>query len=69
MESFDPPNLAPGEEAQIFLYVSCDSAVLASAKAYQSYAAVLRDVSGTAEELQKPGQESPFAPTPVPGRK
>jgi hypothetical protein len=69
MESFDPPNLAPGEEAQIFLYVSCDSAVLPSAKAYQNYAAVLRDVSGTAEELQKPGQESPFAPSPVPGRK
>ncbi len=69
MESFDPPNLAPGEEAQIFLYVSCDSAVQMSAKAYQSYAAVLRDVSGIAEELQKPGKESPFAPTPVPGRK
>ena len=63
MESFDPPNLAPGEEAQIFLYVSCDSA------GSSSFIALLRDVSGTAEELEKPGRENPFAPTPTPGRK
>lgn len=69
MESLDPPNLAPGEEAQLFLYVSCDSAGSGSSAAYQSYVALLRDVSGTVEELEKPGKESPFAPTPAPGRK
>lgn len=63
MESFDPSNLAPGEEAQIFLYVSCDSA------ASRNFVALLRDVSGTAEDLEKPGRENPFAPTATPGRK
>lgn len=69
MESFDPPNLAPGEEAQIFLYVSCDSAGIKGAPAYNNYVAVLRDVSGTAEDLEKPSKENPFAPTPRPGGK
>lgn len=65
MESFDPPNLAPGEEAEIFLYISCDSA------RSSSFVGILRDISGTAEELEKPGKENPFAPTPTPtpGRK
>lgn len=66
LESFDPPHIAPGEEAQIFLYVSCDSATLMGAKAYQTYSAFLRDVSGTAEDLEKPGKESPFSSTPTP---
>lgn len=69
MESFDPPNIAPGEEAQIFLFVSCDSTGLRGGTAYQDYVAVLRDVSGTAEELEKPSKENPFAPTPPSGRK
>lgn len=69
MESFDPPNIAPGEEAQLFLYVSCDSANSRNGAAYQDYVAILRDVSGTVEELEKPGKESPFAPTPAPRRK
>lgn len=69
MESFDPPNLAPGDEAQIFLYVSCDAAFQKNATAYQNYTAFLRDVSGKVEELEKPGKENPFAPTPATGRK
>lgn len=67
--SFDPPNLAPGDEAQIFLYVSCDSVGIKGSTDYDTYVAVLRDVSGTAEELEKPGKENPFAPTPRPGGK
>lgn len=63
IESFDPPNLAPGEEAQIFVYVSCDSAKT------NSFVAILRDVSGTAQDVEKPGRENPFAPTPGPVRK
>jgi len=56
IESLDPPNLAPGEDASILLYVSCDYA-----NASSRFAAVLRDISGTAEDLEKAGRENPFA--------
>ena len=61
MESVHPSNLGPGDEARIFLYLSCDDAHIGS-----TYLALLRDVSGTAEDLARPGRENPFAqPTPA----
>lgn len=61
IESTDPPNLMPGEEAKVLVVMSCDSAAVSMGQ----WAGYLRDVSGNAEELARPGKENPFArPTP-----
>lgn len=74
IQTMDPSNLMPGEEAKIFLYLSCDFATRGGYSYRDSYRdgsliVVLADVSGKVEELERPGEASPFdAPAGTKGR-
>lgn len=76
IQTMDPSYMMPGEESKIFLYLSCDFAGQGhdSANGDSSIVVLIPDISGKAEDLEKPGVASPFdaaAPsirssTPVP---
>jgi hypothetical protein len=62
IQTMDPSNLMPGEEAKIFLYLTCDFTTKSGyyPRGDNSIVVFLPDVSGKAEELEKPGATSPF---------
>lgn len=68
VQTMDPSDLVPGEESEIFLWLSCDWAGK-STPYYQArndaVIVALPDVAGRIEEVAKPDGTSPFeAPTP-----
>jgi hypothetical protein len=74
IQSMDPSDLTPGEESEIFLWLSCDWAGKASPYRSRSelVLVVIEDVAGRTEEVARPDGSSPFetpaptkAPTPV----
>ncbi len=68
IQTMDPSNLMPGEEAKIFLYLSCDFAARGSysSRGDNSIVVLLADVSGRAEDLEKPSGTLPFDAAPGP---
>lgn len=62
IQTMDPENILPGEEAEIHLYISCGW--VSHPEASGVYVFFLSDVSGKAEELAKPDGTNPFLPTP-----
>jgi hypothetical protein len=62
IQTMDPSNLMPGEEAKIFLYLSCDFATRGgySYRGDNSIIVILPDISGKAEDLEKPSDAAPF---------
>lgn len=69
VQSMDPSDLFPGEEAQILLWLSCDWAYRAKseARAYRStqeIVVVLPDVAGVPEDVTRPDGTNPFEATP-----
>jgi hypothetical protein len=69
VQTMDPSDLAPGEEAEITLWLSCDGAGKVSTFRAPNDAipVVLGDVAGRTEEVAKPEAANPLE-TPVPGR-
>lgn len=82
VQSMDPSDLVPGEESEIFLWLSCDWAGRSMGYGYKTqkdYVLVaIADVAGKTEEVAKPDGTSPFekpeptkaaapAKTPTPG--
>ncbi len=70
VQTMDPSDLVPGEEAEIFLWLSCDWALRAKS-AYRggrdNVLVVLGDVAGHADEVARPDGSSPFE-TPAPAK-
>ena len=69
IQTMDPSNLMPGEEAKIFLYLSCDFATRGgySYRGDNSIVVIIPDISGKAEELEKPSDALPFDAPAHPG--
>ncbi len=80
VQSMDPSDLMPGEEAEIFLWLSCDWAGKFPSSRNDSIVVLLPDVAGRTEEMARPDGTSPFeapaqtksapaakTPTPAPG--
>ena len=68
VQTMDPSDLVPGEESEIFLWLSCDWAGR-STGSYQvrndTVVVALPDVAGRTEEVAKPDGTNPFeAPSP-----
>lgn len=64
IQTMDPSYMMPGEQSKIFLYLSCDFATQGrtSTNGDRSIVVLLPDISGKAEDLEKPGGASPFDP-------
>lgn len=62
IQTMEPENILPGEEAEIHLYISCSWAGTPGRNG--RYVFLLDDVSGKAEELAKPDGTNPFADKP-----
>lgn len=70
VQSMEPSDLVPGEESEIFLWLSCDWAQKATSKYLmrnENVLVVLADVAGRTEEVARPDGTSPFE-TPAPDR-
>lgn len=70
VQSMDPSDLVPGEESEIFLWLSCDWALKASPMyrmRNENVVVVLADVAGRTEEVTRPDGTSPFE-TPAPAK-
>ena len=63
VQSMDPSNLGPGQESQIFLWLSCDwaqKATSASGAGNEGVVVMLADVAGRTEEVARTGGTSPL---------
>jgi hypothetical protein len=63
VQSMDPSDLVPGEESEIFLWLSCDWAQRAASlyrARNQSVVVGLADVAGRIEEVARPDGSNPF---------
>ena len=63
IQSMNPSDLMPGEQAEIYLWLSCDfrsrpSSTPAPSYAGESFVVFLPDVAGRAEALEKPDESS-----------
>ena len=69
VQSMGPSDLVPGEESEIFLWLSCDWAGKSSAFRTRNDAVLvlIADVAGRTEEVARPDGSNPFE-TPAPGR-
>jgi hypothetical protein len=70
VQTMDPSDLVPGEEAEIFLWLSCDWALRAAGAnrvRSDNVLVVLADVAGHADEVAHPDGSSPFE-TPAPAK-
>lgn len=70
VQSMDPSDLVPGEESEIFLWLSCDwteKAAPSSRMRGERVVAILADVAGRTEEVARPDGTNPFE-TPAPSR-
>ena len=71
IQTMDPSNLMPGEEARILLYLSCDFAQGraggSSRAADESVVVLLPDLGGKPEALARPDGSNPFE-TPAPAK-
>lgn len=71
VQSMDPSDLVPGEEAEIHLWLSCDwttrtSNQLRAYRSTQEIVVVLPDIAGVVEEMTRPDGSNPFeTPTPA----
>ena len=67
VQTMDPSDLVPGEESEIFLWLSCDWAGQASTFRTKNDAVLvmIADVAGRTEEVSKPDGSNPFE-TPAP---
>jgi hypothetical protein len=69
VQSMDPSDLMPGEEAEIFLWLSCDWVRIATTTKGlrdENVLVVLADVAGRAEAFSRPDGTNPFeAPAPT----
>jgi len=69
VQTMDPADLVPGEEAEIYLSLSCDWAGRSSGTYLgrnDSLVALLPDVAGRVEEVEKPDGTNPFLPAKTP---
>jgi hypothetical protein len=66
IQTMDPSNLMPGEEAKIFLYLSCDFATGGGYRSDNSIVVFIPDISGRTEALEKPSGMLPFDAGPAP---
>lgn len=63
VQSMDPSDLVPGEESEIFLWLSCDwaqKAVSANRVRYEKVVVMLADVAGRTEDVARPDGTNPF---------
>lgn len=62
VQSMDPSDLVPGEESEIFLWLSCDWAGKSSAFRTRNDAVLvlIADVAGRTEEVARPDGSNPF---------
>jgi hypothetical protein len=63
VQTMDPSDLVPGEEAEILLWLSCDWAGKAAARSPyegETVLVVLGDVAGRTEEVARPDGTNPF---------
>lgn len=63
VQSMDPSDLVPGEESEIFLWLSCDwaqKATSATRMRDENVLVLLADVAGHTEEVARPDGTSPF---------
>jgi len=70
VQSMDPSDLVPGEESEIFLWLSCDWAQRATSTYLmrnENVLVVLADVGGRTEEVARPDGTNPFE-TPAPAK-
>jgi hypothetical protein len=69
VQTMDPSDLVPGEESEIFLWLSCDWAGKASTFRTRNDAVLvmIADVAGRTEEVAKPDGSNPFE-TPAPAK-
>lgn len=70
IQSMDPSDLVPGEEAEIFLWLSCDWAKRTTATYLmrnENVVVLLADVAGRTEEVARPDGANPFE-TPAPAK-